>query len=282
MTDTYAFIYHTKAGKGRLLRSMSFIREWVKQKAYRVIWFENILPANVEEFTGIVLAGGDGSINLFVNAFPAIKVPVGLIRAGTGNDFYEHLFGKGHSLEAQLERAFGAPHFPVDAGLCNNKIFLNGLGIGFDGDVVKSGLGKQFFTGKTAYFSTVIARLFGYQETEVSIQTNHKSWSGPLFMLSAANGSTYGGGFKVAPHADMQDGLLELAWVEKISLWQRIRYLPVIEKGKHLNLPFIHYSQATKIILNSTQPLHAHLDGEWFESTRFEVQILPNQFNIRG
>lgn len=261
---------------------MPFIREWVNRHAYQVTWFENCLPDDPEQFNGIVLAGGDGSINLFFNKFRNLTVPVGLIRAGTGNDFYEHLFGKGDSLEAQLERAFGAPHFCVDAGICNNNLFMNGLGIGFDGDVVKSGLGKKFFTGKAAYFSTVLTRLFAYRETEVHIQTESESWDGPLFMLSAANGSTYGGGFRVAPHADMQDGLLELAWVHKITLWQRMRYLPVIEKGEHLNLPFIQYVQSKKLVLSSPVPLHAHLDGEWFQATRFEVEILPSRFKIKG
>lgn len=236
----------------------------------------------MDAFTDLIIMGGDGTINYTINHFREITIPIGLIRCGTGNDFTDLLLGK-RSMDNYIETAlFGTPNL-VDAGICNNRLFLNGAGIGFDGWIVKNLLAKKLFTGKAAYYSTVISLLFFYREQQITVTIDEKTFTDSMFMLSAANGKAYGGGFKVAPNASVTDGLLECIWVKKISLFKRLRYLPVLEKGKHLDkpLPFIHYQQAKQLTIKSEFPLHAHLDGEHLMANTFEIKILPQHFVIR-
>jgi diacylglycerol kinase (ATP) len=242
----------------------------------------DILPGTLDTFTDLIIMGGDGTINFTINHFKEISIPIGIIRCGTGNDFSDLLLGK-QPLEKQFETALFVPPKQVDAGSCNGKLFLNGVGIGFDGWIVKRLLAKGIFTGKAAYYSTVISLLLFYRESPITLTLDGKTQSKDLFMLSAANAQTYGGGFKVAPLANVQDGLLESILVQKVSLLKRLRYLPVIEKGKHLakNLPFIQYQQVKEMVITSPQALHAHLDGEHMQSKTFEIKILPQKYKIR-
>jgi diacylglycerol kinase family enzyme len=99
-------------------------------------------------------------------------------------------------------------------------------------------------------------------------------------MISVANGKRYGGGFHVAPKAIFTDGLLDINIVGRISSIKRMKYLPVIEKGEHLNLDFIKYRQTNKIIIQSSTKLHAHADGEYFQSDYFDIEILPKRFSF--
>jgi diacylglycerol kinase (ATP) len=240
------------------------------------------MPTSLETYTDLIIMGGDGTINYTINHFREIRIPIGLIRCGTGNDFTDLVLGK-RSMDSYIETAlFGSPN-PVDAGVCNNRLFLNGAGIGFDGWIVKNLLAKKLFTGKAAYYSTVISLLFFYKEHQITIKVDDNEYTDSMFMLSAANGKAYGGGFNVAPKASITDGLLECIWVKKISLFKRLRYLPVLEKGKHLDKPhsFIQYHQAKTITINSEFPLHAHLDGEHLMANTFEIKILPKKFVIR-
>ncbi|TAE84998.1 MAG: hypothetical protein EAY81_07010, partial [Bacteroidetes bacterium] len=134
------------------------------------------------------------------------------------------------------------------------------------------------------YYLTVLRLLLLYKETKVEIWLDgEKATQEKLFMMSAANGITYGGGFKVAPFAQMNDGWLEVITVKKINILSRVSYLPVIEKGQHLNkpLPFIAYQQAKQITIKSEEPLQAHLDGEWMQANDFTINILPAQYLIR-
>lgn len=99
-------------------------------------------------------------------------------------------------------------------------------------------------------------------------------------MISIANGKRYGGGFYVAPNALLNDSLLDINIVGRISPLKRIKYLPVIEKGEHLNFDFITYRQANKVIIDSSTKLHAHVDGEYLQSNYFDIEILPKRFSF--
>jgi diacylglycerol kinase family enzyme len=99
-------------------------------------------------------------------------------------------------------------------------------------------------------------------------------------MISVANASRYGGGFHVAPNAKVNDGLLDLCLIGKISPLKRIKYLPVIEKGQHLSLSFVQYLQLNKVTITSSSKIHAHLDGEYIYSDIFEINCLPERFRF--
>jgi diacylglycerol kinase (ATP) len=277
-----AIICNPKSGKGKPLQLLPLVEAQILKNGFSSQSFVEQLPSTLETFTDLIIMGGDGTINYTINHFRKIAIPIGLIRCGTGNDFTELLLGK-KSVEESIHTAIFANAQNVDAGICNERLFLNGAGIGFDGWIVKNLLAKKLFTGMAAYYSTVISLLLFYKELTVTLQLDGKTITDSLFMFSAANGKTYGGGFKVAPKANVADGLLDSIWVKKISLLKRLRYLPVLEKGKHLDTPlsFIHYEQSKQITIQSKVPLHAHLDGEHMMANSFEIKILPNYFLVR-
>ncbi len=279
MIEKIAVLYNSFAGKGKAEKLITEINEFLVNSSFLVSTFRNEYPENLNDFNLLIVVGGDGTIQNVFNHYKDIPIPVLLIKAGTGNDFYEHLYGNS-SWKQQLNKIRNNNICLIDAGNCNGRIFLNGLGIGFDGEVVKSGLGKKWFTGKAAYMSTVLSLLFTHKSCNIEVDFGDDKLKDSMFMLSVANGSTYGGGFKVAPNADLKDGVLEFSWVKDISLFQRMRYLPVIEKGKHLDLPFINYKQIEKVVIRSNKTIQAHLDGEWFESNVFEVEILKEKYQF--
>jgi len=277
-----AIICNPKSGKGKPLQLLPLFENFITQHQFNYQSFTGNLPNNLNNFTDLVIMGGDGTINYTLNHFKHINIPVAMISCGTGNDIATLLLGN-TSTQQQFETALFGAIQKVDAGMCNHKLFINGVGIGFDGWVVKRLLAKNLLRGKAAYYSTVISLLLFYNETKVSINIDGEQSETNLFMLSAANGKTYGGGFKVAPLAEINDGLLEIIVVDKLPVLKRLRYLPVIENGKHLNkpLPFLTYKTGKKITVQSTQKLKAHLDGEYMEANHFEIEILPQFLSVR-
>jgi YegS/Rv2252/BmrU family lipid kinase len=279
MIEKIAVLYNSFAGKGKAEKMFPLLKSSLIKCLYFPTIFKNEYPVNLSNFDLLLIVAGDGTIQNVFNFYKDVDIPVLLIKAGTGNDFYEHLYGKSN-WKQQLDKIKNNQINLIDAGCCNDRIFLNGLGIGFDGEVVKSGLGKKWFTGKAAYMSIVLSLLFTHKSCDIEVDFGDIKIKDTMFMLSVANGSTYGGGFKVAPNADLKDGVLEFSWVKDISLFQRMRYLPVIEKGKHLDLPFINYKQLEKVKIQSSSLIQAHIDGEWFESNVFEVEILKEKYKF--
>jgi diacylglycerol kinase (ATP) len=239
-----------------------FIKEW---------------PVEWTNFTEVWICGGDGTLNYFINKYPLSHLPLSIFKGGTGNDFHWMLYGN-LTVEQQVEKLLsGTIHF-VDGGSCNGKLFLNGVGIGFDGEIVKDLLGKNKLAGKATYMLSVLKNISVYKEKTYSIQTNKEIINSDYLMISVANASRYGGGFHVAPNAKVDDGLLDLCLIGKISPLKRIKYLPVIEKGQHLSLSFVQYEQLNKVIITGNSNVHAHIDGEYIYSNKFEINCLPERF----
>ena len=99
--------------------------------------FTTSWPQNWVDITEAWVVGGDGTLNYFINQYPQFELPIALFKGGTGNDFQKLLYGK-ITIEQQIKKLLGGNVHFVDAGLCNDKLFLNGVGIGFDGAIVKS------------------------------------------------------------------------------------------------------------------------------------------------
>jgi YegS/Rv2252/BmrU family lipid kinase len=230
-------------------------------------------------FDQVWICGGDGTVNYFVNQYNDIKIPLCIFNGGTGNDFYALLYGK-TTVEAQIALVLQTAPKPIDAGKCNHRFFLNGVGIGFEGAVAKSLLGVNKFGGKTSFMLSILKHILFYKEQHYSISSTEKIVEGDFLMISIANGTRYGGGFYVAPLAKADDGLFDANLVKPLSAFKRLRYLPVIEKGKHLNLPFIDYYNTQKITVESDLVMQSHLDGEYLEANKFVIEILPGHFNF--
>jgi diacylglycerol kinase (ATP) len=262
----------------RALRLTDEVGLHLKKRGITSIPFTSSWPADLSRFTQIWIIGGDGTLNYFINQFPDVRLPLAAIPAGSANDFHWMLYGEDVKVPQLIERLLQGNTRAIDAGSCNGRLFVNGLGVGFDGAIVKDLLGKKKLAGKASYLLSVLKHIMTYQESMVSVSADGVEYRRNCLLLSVANGPRYGGDFMVAPRALPDDGLLDINFVGAIAPLQRMRYLPVIEKGAHLELPFVWYRQAAGIVVECAQELPAHLDGEYIRAARFEIRCLPKKF----
>ncbi|MEO6541750.1 MAG: diacylglycerol kinase family protein [Ferruginibacter sp.] len=275
-----AIVTNTLAGSGKAIKLATKIQNILNDKkiACRVIT-EKEWDDRIYDFNQAWIVGGDGTINYFVNQYHDIKIPLCIFNGGTGNDFYALLYGK-TTVEEQIALILRSSPKPIDAGICNSRYFLNGVGIGFDGAVAKGLQGVNKWGGKTSFMISILKHIFFYKEQHYSIVSAEKILEGKFMMISVANGTRYGGGFFVTPLAKPGDGLFDVNLVKSLSPFKRLKYLPVIEKGKHLELPFIDYYNTRKITIKSNRPIQSHLDGEYLESHELIIEMLPAHFNF--
>ena len=275
-----AIATNTLAGSGKAVKLAKKIQAILTvKKITSQIFTEKEWDDRLYQFDQVWIAGGDGTVNYFVNQYHDIKKPLCIFNGGTGNDFYALLYGK-TTVDEQINHILQSVPKPIDAGTCNDRYFLNGVGIGFEGAVAKSLRGVNKFGGKTFFMIAILKHIFFYKEKHYTITSAEKRVEGPFLMISIANGTRYGGGFYVAPIARPDDGLFDTNLVTPLSPLKRLRYLPVIEKGKHLTLPFIDYYHTQKITIQSDQLIQAHLDGEYLEGHEMMINILPAHFNF--
>ena len=275
-----AIATNTLAGSGKALKLAEKIHGILKdRKISSHVFTQKDWDDRFYNFDQVWIVGGDGTLNYFVNRFNNIKKPLCIFNGGTGNDFHALLYGK-TTVEDQVALVLQSPPKPIDAGKCNDRYFLNGVGIGFEGAVAKSLQGVNKWFGKTSFLISILKHIFFYKEKQYTITSAEKTTEGKFLMISIANGTRYGGGFYVAPLAKPDDGLFDANLVKPLPPFKRLKYLPVIEKGKHLELAFIDYYNTKQINIKSDKPIQAHLDGEYLESNELIIEILPAHFNF--
>jgi len=190
------------------------------------------------------------------------------------------LYG-GLSNEALFDSIFDRKPQYIDAGKVNDRLYINCLGIGFDGEIVASMKTIRIIGGHFGYLLAVIYKILFFKESFLKIQTEQEQIEGYFLLALFVNSSRAGGGFFIAPTAEINDGNLDMVLADKMPVWKRLWYLPIIKKGKHLHYPFIKHQLGKTFTIESDKPLPIQLDGELFYTNKLQISNLHKQFLFR-
>lgn len=248
-----------------------------------------------QEGRPVIIVGGDGSLHEAVNGIlsSGCRVPLGIIPAGSGNDYAWNTLKLPHDPREAIERAFHGCVMNSDAGIVNGKYFANSFSVGLDADIAKtaSWLKKYpLMSGERLYYtSTVRQLLFGYHKCPwltfdldaKTPQAQTNSIQKRYVLMAVTNGPTYGAGFRINPTADHTDGLLDVCTIDSTPLLRALRLLPVVQKGEHADLPEVTFYRAKTVRIVSRFPVNIQMDGETTSATSFDAEILPGALSVR-
>ncbi len=233
-------------------------------------------------FTHIVGVGGDGTFSEIIQALVhKPEVTFGAVSAGTGNDFIHILGFSDHFSDEDWEIFFEENTIQMDVGRCNDRYFINGMGLGFDAQVafenyeaensraVKAG-------SKAKYWKHILKTLVTYKEQDMRVSYLDQARTTKSFLNTIAIGRRLAGGFYLTPSAIANDGLLDICMISQLSLSGRIKELLRVIKQAHIEDPVVNYFTTDRIVFEFDHEVPAHLDGEMYFGSRFEVSILPH------
>ncbi|GEM_PF-456190 len=233
-----------------------------------------------EAHSDLVILGGDGTINEAINGL-TLDRPVGIVPCGSANDFCKNI-KVGQTIEQQIQTAINGKKRQIDLGLCGERKFINGVGIGFDGQIVADiARSTRNLRGPFKYYYHVFRILAAYQSKETGYHFNDVDESKKLLLLTIANGTTFGGSFKLNPNAVIDDGLLDVCVIEKINPLLRFLNIPRLKSGSHIKLKQVNIHQTTEIKIDEQPLLNAHVDGELLGHPPFHIKVLPKALTIR-
>lgn len=232
----------------------------------------------------IIGVGGDGTFNEIARPLTGkTEVTAGLIPAGTGNDFIQILGFPDRFTENDWEIFFRCNTASMDAGICNGRIFLNGMGLGFDAAVAAENYtepGKVKKGGKHKYIWHILKTLLFFKEQKMIIREQGSIKETDCFINTIGNGRRFAGGFFLTPSAIANDGLLDVCSIKRLNLQQRLRLLLKVPKGEHITDPAVRYFQTKEVELEFSHEVPYHLDGELYYSSHFKVHSLSSALNI--
>ncbi|MBU1075900.1 MAG: diacylglycerol kinase family lipid kinase [Spirochaetes bacterium] len=282
-------IANPASDNGRTVKVIGPIRQALIKKRVNFDLFITSRPGHATElaekarkkYSDMMVVGGDGTLNEVVNGLGKSSIPVGLVCTGSGNDFGKNII-QGRNIEEQIDVAIGGKIKKIDVGLCNGRYFINGVGIGFDGKVVEQIMlkGKRW-KGHWVYLSVVLKLLFTYREPVMIIKTKEKSIDQKVFLITVANGTTFGGGFKLTPDALLDDGLFDVCLIDPLNIAMRYKNYRTTLTGEHIKLDVVRIFRTKEIIIESPEEVFAHMDGEFIGGPPFHIKLLPSFLKIR-
>jgi YegS/Rv2252/BmrU family lipid kinase len=235
----------------------------------------------------VVVAGGDGTVNEAVNGYVGIArgaQAIGFIPMGTGNDFAKML-GTGNDWRIACDRIAEGRRRRVDAGRCNGRCFANGIGAGFDAQVALEANGIPWLRGNVVY-GAALARtlLLRHRTPRARIAHDGGAIEGRITLIAVANGTTYGGAFRIAPAADVADGMLELVVANALSRTGILGFVPHVMRGSHVGREGVTVLRTRRVVVEIDEPLAVHADGEIIGNAlkRIEVEALRGALLVAG
>lgn len=231
----------------------------------------------------IVAVGGDGTINeTACGILDRNDVTLGIVTAGTGNDFAPVVGFSQHFTDADWDALFEKNTVRMDIGKCNENYFLNGMGLGYDAQVASENYNPDgtLKTKRGNYLWHIIKNILLYEEKMFHVKFNEHIREAMTFMTTIAIGRRFGGGYYLTPKAIANDGLLDVCLVEPVTLIERLRLFLKVPTGGHLDHPKVGYYRTDKLFLQFAERVPHHLDGELYFADRYDVSILPKKLNV--
>lgn len=227
----------------------------------------------------VVVCGGDGSLSQAVRGLLDTGVPLGLIPAGTGNDFARAV-GISRVPRLAATQLLGGGPTPVDLLETDDGavLALNVMGMGFDARVCERiNRRPRIVSGKLAYLPAVARELIAYRPLEVRLRVDDRRWEGPILLLAVANARSYGAGMMISPRSHIDDGLLDVIVVQAVSRVEFVRSFPRVFRGAHLGHPAVVALRGREVEVLTAEPCPVLSDGDLATVTPLRVHVLPRR-----
>ncbi len=280
----YAFIVNPAAGTGYAVATMQKLEESLSAEGINYRIFRTEYPghasriaadlASDRDASAVVSVGGDGTAGEVAAGLTGTGKPMGIIPAGTGNDFIKSA-GIPNDPGNAYRLLLSGRASPIDTGTVNDRFFLNVCGTGFDVTVLDYAENeKDRHRGLTPYFLGLIKAIRHYRSVSLDITADGEKEAGQYLICSVANGRFIGGGIPICPVADIEDGYLNLVMIRNIKRWKIPFYLPGLMLSKALKFRITRHRKAREVRIDGNG-LRINIDGDIVSLDHVVFRINP-------
>jgi len=246
---------------------------------YRGHAFELATKAVKEKADYVIAVGGDGTVNEVARALVDSTSVLGIVPMGSGNGLARDLaipMDSRKALEVILERKIRT----IDYCKANNRIFFCTCGVGFDASVSER-FAKEKHRGPFSYMRSVLAEYMQFKPDTYEIVFENEVLSRKAFLVTCANASQYGNNAYIAPQADMNDGMLDVAILSPFSPLDVGHILVQMFTKQITKNRKLQYYRSKKLSLRRANPGIVHIDGEpVYMDDVISLEVFHNGLNV--
>lgn len=226
----------------------------------------------------LIAVGGDGLVNLCLQMVAEKQICLGVIPAGTGNDFARATGFNGKSVSEIFSIISKSKPIKIDLGKAvsagGSKWFVQVLSTGFDAIVNSLANRMVWPRGKSKYTIATILILSRFKSIPYQFEIDGKAIEQNAMLLVVANGESYGGGMRICPGASNSDGIFDILIVRPVTKIVLLTIFPKVFKGNHIPHPKIDVYKGKHVKISG--PTVSYADGEFVSQLPIEVTNVPN------
>ncbi|HEX6177504.1 MAG TPA: diacylglycerol kinase family protein [Thermoanaerobaculia bacterium] len=263
-------IFNPAAGRGRAQRQIEAVESLLRRRGANVETYATRDAADLTRvaaessraaYDRVVVCGGDGSVHFAVREFDTTRAVLGVVPLGSGDDF-ARVLGIPRDVEGACDAILAGTIREVDVATANGIRYVGVAGLGFDSEVAAFANRVKLIRGSAVYLYAILRVLPRFTPHVVRIRTNGKRRTETVMFAVVGNSRQYGGGIKIVPDAQIDDGLLDYCIVHRTTRFQLLKTLPLAYTGAHVKRPYVETGRSREVDFDSDSSLDVYADGE--------------------
>ena len=236
----------------------------------------------VSNYRLIIAAGGDGTINVCVNAMikKGIDLPLAIFPSGTANDF-AYYFDIPDRIEEMVDVAMGNHFTYADVGVCNGRYFINVAALGSLVDVSqRTDPNLKNTLGVLSYYMKGASEIVNLKPLPVTLTTPEKVYHEKMLFMVVMNGKSAGGFKHISPDAEINDGKLNVYLFKNMPLIELGPLFFDVLQGRHAQSRKVLTFTTDDLLIESPEDISTDVDGEHGEKLPLQFHVLHNKLKI--
>ncbi len=228
----------------------------------------------------LIVIGGDGTLHQAIQVAAGTPLVVGVVPAGSGNDLVGAL-GLSTDPATAIDLALG-PSSAIDLIRIDGHYGVTVATLGFSVSVNRRADGLRWPRGQLKYTAATLLELIGLRRYLVTVDLDGRRLAASPNLVAIANTAVFGGGMRIAPDAEPDDGHFDLVMVGPGSRATLLRVLPKVRTGRHVEHPAVQVHRGVRAVIESEEPWEIRADGEVVGSTPAEIELVPAALRLAG
>jgi diacylglycerol kinase (ATP) len=227
----------------------------------------------------LVVCGGDGLVHLAAQVLADTGVPLGIIPAGTGNDVARYFDLPRKDPVAAADRVIGSRVRTIDLARSGSRHFVTVLAAGFDAIVSERANEMTWPRGQMRYNLATLVELRTFRPLSFTLDLDGTLLQRDAMLVAVGNGTSYGGGLRIAEGAVLDDGLLDVVIINTMTKGRLIRTYPSLFSGTHTQLPEYEHHRVRSVTV-AAPGVVSYADGERFGALPLTITCAPGALSV--
>ena len=223
--------------------------------------------------------GGDGLAGAVAGELCGSECVMAVVPGGRGNDLARKL-GIGHDPVAAVDLIAAGRERRIDVAEAGGRVYVGILSAGFDSDVNEIANATRLKLGTLVYLYGALRALARWKPARWHVTVDGTEHEFVGYAVAVANSGVFGGGMWLVPDAEIDDGLLDVAFTTERPKLSYLRGLGQVFKGAHVDGPGFELTQGREITFHADRPFTAYADGDPIADLPATVRVMPGALRV--